>query len=139
MVNLRYPDPNTALLNIRVLLNEAYDAIRDLLHEPTQTKCIFAPLIGMELSTYNRRMHHPDDLRSQPLLNDTVTLVNTEIVKFNTVNNVSTPWISKIIHKRNRNSVTHQYHKLMADGCHLSQTVLNHWADSIHDAILKNS
>lgn len=91
-------------------------------------RCVFSPVTGMNLLIYNKRINHPDDATDQDLLNEAVTLVNSEVTKFNTSLQVSTPWTSRIIHRRHRNTFINYYDKLSSDGCHLSQALRLHWA-----------
>lgn len=120
-------------------LHEAYSMIKQLSPHADTVKCIFCPVTGMNFSSYNRRLHHPDDISAQVVLNETIPLLNTEIVKFNNSINSLTPWTSRIIHRRHRRSYINYYEKLASDGCHLSPPVCRHWAESLHDAIVKNS
>lgn len=66
-------------------------------------------------------------------------MINSEVLLFNTSHGLFTPWTSRIILRQSRNAYTKHYHKLALDGYHLSPLVETHWANSLHDAIVKNA
>lgn len=138
ILSLRHQDPMLALTEYLDILNSAFLATMDCNRAGPKPKCIFAPLTGICLSAYNKHDLHPDDIRNQTILDKTVFIINSEIQNFNTSHNLFTPWTSRIIHLKNRNNFTNHYHKLALDGCHLSPSVVTHWANSLHDAVIKN-
>lgn len=93
----------------------------------------------MNLGCYNNCANTKPDPAQQSLLNDTVVKINHLITELNTSNEVVTHWTSRLVHKRNRNSWTHNYSLLASEGCHLSNRLRSHWADTLSDAIVKNS
>lgn len=101
-------------------------------------KIIFAPLTGMSLNSYNRiddvTYQHDDQVQ----LNITIKLVNRVIIKFNETNEVVTPWMTRLIHRRHRNTFMNSYHRLRIDGCHLSPEIRLDWAKALKNAIMKN-
>lgn len=117
----------------------ARDRIASLTSTTPKPKCIFAPVTGIHLETYNKRPGHLDDRTNQKLLDETISVINPEVVRFNSAMEVATPWTSRIIHKRHRNQTTNRYDRLSPDGCHLSHEVRHHWADSLHEAVVKNT
>lgn len=138
LVAFKYPSAEAALAQYQLNMIQAYDTIHNLFPTGATPRCIFAPVTGMDLSRYNKRVEHPLDAQNQLLLNEAVSLINTEVTKTNIAHGLSTPWTSRIIHRRNRKSFTNYYHKLAPDGCHLSLLVVNHWADMLHESILNN-
>lgn len=120
-------------------LRMAAERISSLSLPGEKPKCVFSPVTGLNLALYNKRSNHPGDAADQVLLNDAITLVNTEVTKFNTSLRVSTPWTSRTIHRRHRNAFTNYYDKLSPDGCHLTPAVRLHWAEALHEAVIKNT
>lgn len=139
MVSIRNHDISLLVSNFVNILHNAHSRIMQSSPLVDSVKCIFCPITGLSLAHYNKRLHHPDDIRDQPILNDSITRLNVEIVKFNNSNNNITPWTSRAIHRRHRQSFTNYYEKLASDGCHLSPLIRHHWAETLHDAVIKNS
>lgn len=139
LLSLQNYDSTLTTANYLNVLKTAFGTIIGAGPINLKPKCIFAPLTGINLTAYNKREFHPDDIRNQTILNDTISLINSEILLFNTGHGLFTPWTSRIIHRQSRNGYTNHYHKLASDGCHLSPMVVTHWANSLHDAILKNA
>lgn len=94
------------------------------------SKLVMAPITGMDLTSYNGSKSLNID-NQQALLNQSVINVNTEIARFNRLNNVFTPWTSRIVHHRHRQKYHARYEKLSDDGCHLSDEILQYWAQSL--------
>lgn len=100
-------------------------------------KVIFGELVGMNIAHYNGT-RYPD--QQQDLLNTIVEGINIEIVKENTANDLITPWIARMIHKNWKDGrKVHRYHKLAADGVHLTPDLRAIWAKEILQSIYKNS
>lgn len=137
-VATRYVNPFEAQVSFKAILEAAYKILSKESGIKTGSKCIFAPITGMRLDVHNKRPGHTIDLVNQFNLNETIPLINSDITEFNSLHGFSTPWTSCTIHRRTRKSFTNNYEKLATDGCHLSPLVLKHWADALHDAILKN-
>lgn len=104
----------------------------------TSTKIVFGTITGMSLCTYNRCYETPHRKNVQNILNSTVRLVNKEIIKWNERNSVSTPWLGKLVHRRHRNTFMNSYHRLQADGCHLTPEICKSWAVALKTAITNN-
>lgn len=101
-------------------------------------KIIFAPITGMSLNTYNRIDDNDYQRDDQIQLNNTIKMVNRTIVKFNETNAVATPWMTRLIHRRHRNTFMNSYHRLQIDGCHLSPEIRLAWAKALKHAIVNN-
>lgn len=104
----------------------------------SNTKIIFAPIIGMSLSIYNQHTSDTSLSWEQDVLNRTIHLINREIVKINDFNHVVTPWLTRMVHRRYRRSNSNSYHRLAPDGCHLSKQIYIYWASAIYKAFLAN-
>lgn len=141
IVTLRHASPTLALNHYLSTVNAARIKIASYLPPGTsESKCIFAPVTGINLSTYNSHVSNSSTIvESQNQLNHTIELINSEIFRINNHHKAHTPWTSRIIHKQSRRSFSHHYDKLASDGCHFSPPVLRHRADAIHVSILKNS
>lgn len=120
-------------------LHEAHSEILRQCPQADYPKCIFCPVTGLNFSAYNKRSLHSDDSQNQMILNEAVSQINTEITKFNNLHKYFTPWTSRAVHRRHRKSFTNNYEKLAIDGCHLSPSVRLHWADSLYEAVVKNT
>ena len=94
-----------------------------------ESKWMFNPLTGADISDYNtpgRRNMSGADLEAfhrtriqdplQPILDQAVLRINTEIVKINKVNRVFTPYTATFVHRHYAHSYHHSYHHT-ADGC----------------------
>lgn len=125
---------------LRISLN--FISFINMIVEDQSPRCMVAPITGMDLLTYNKGQMagttYSIDIQ-QNMLNELITEINKFIVYVNSANNVITPWVSRSVHKRNRNNMCHHYHKLAADGCHLTDDLRIEWADSLSVAILNNS
>lgn len=98
---------------------------------------VFGELVGMNIVGYNGT-RFPD--QQQNLLNEIVEGVNKEIIAQNASRDLVTPWIARTIHKNWRNGrKMHRYHKLAADGVHLTQDLREMWAREILKSIYKNT
>lgn len=139
VVTIRNRDIDQLVNDYSHNLHEAYAEILRQCPQADNLRCIFCPVTGLNFSTYNKRSHHPDDTLNQEILNEAVSKINTKIVKFNTAHKNFTPWISRAVHRRHRKNFTNNYDKLASDGCHLSPSVRLHWAESLHEAVIRNS
>lgn len=136
-VSLCSNDPEATAQIYEQSLILAVKRIRRILKSP-ECKIIFAPLTGMSLSTYN---HSNDDYyqrEDQIQLNITIKQVNQIIVKFNEQSSVATPWMTRLVHRRHRNTFMNSYHRLLSDGCHLSPEIRLSWAKALKRAIVNN-
>lgn len=138
IVSLQYSDPHQAVSAFKLEMIHCCETIQANTSSTT-TKCIVAPVTGMNLEQYNSRAANWRDPDQQSLLNETIMKINQQIIEFNTANQVFTPWTSRLTHKRNRNTIVHNYALLSSDGCHLSDRLRSHWADAISVAVSKNS
>lgn len=138
IVSIRSCDSDQLVKDYCETLHEAYTKIMQISPPNSKPRCIFCPVTGLSFSTYNRR-HHPDDIMSQVTLNETIVKLNSEIIGLNNLHSNHTPWTSRTVHRRHRQSLTNLYDKLATDGCHLRPPLRQHWADSLHEAIMKNS
>lgn len=119
-------------------LHQAHLRIIQLSPLADKLKCIFCPIPGLNFATYNKR-HHPEDAENQGILNEAIVKLNAEVVNFNKLHNNFTPWISRSVHRRHRQTFTNYYDKLASDGCHLSPRLRQHWAETLHEAVVNNS
>lgn len=135
-ISLTFEDTQQLITTFQELLVSAYKSLSSSC-DSMQTPCkrIFAPLTGIDLAKYNQTKV---DLQ-QETLNKYVEMVNTEIAAFNRMNNVFTPWTSRIVHHRNRGKYYTHYVKLSQDGCHLTRCVMEYWAQALSEAFVKNS
>lgn len=98
-------------------------------------KLIFSQVVGMDMGTYNGLPYpHPQ----QDLLDSVIHRLNNEIVSWNMVRNVATPWIaSDIHHNRKDGQKIVRYQRLASDGLHLTDELKQRWVTYLHKAILK--
>ena len=89
---------------------------------------IFGQLTGIDLAAYPYIQDYDPD--HQRILNDTVTIVNRELVKINQRNWVPTCWTGKHVHQ-NRHGRRTNYYRLLTDGLHPSEFLLRKWAMDI--------
>lgn len=92
----------------------------------------------MSLNAYNRIDDSDYQREDQIQLNNTIKMVNRTIIKFNENNAVATPWMTRLIHRRHRNTHMNSYHRLQTDGCHLSPEIRLAWAKALKHAIVNN-
>lgn len=137
-VSIRSSDTGLLVSDYMNTLHQAHSTIRQWCPQ-VRVKCIFCPVTRLNFSAYNKRPSHLDDLTNQVALNESIAHLNAEIMKYNTLNKNITPWTSRAVHRRHRNSVTNNYDRLANDGCHLSPAVRQFWADALHEAVVKNS
>lgn len=119
-------------------LLEAHSTVMQMSPLEDKPKCIFCPVTGLNFSVYNKR-HHSVDYDNQATLNETIAKLNSQIVEFNNLHNNQTPWTNRTVHRRHRQSFTNHYDKLASDGCHLSLPLRQHWAEALHEAVVKNA
>lgn len=133
---LRIQDPQQLLTYFQELLVSAFGKLTSTVtNTSTNCKFIFAPLTGIDLAKYNKSKIDSN----QELLNNCIEMINLEIASFNREKKVFTPWTSHIVHHRSRGKYHTRYEKLTTDGCHLTPCVIEYWAQSIAEAIDKNS
>lgn len=96
---------------------------------------IFAPVIGMNISTYNCA---PFPSEQQDLLDNSVLAINSEIAAWNQANEVVTPWItSEIHHNRKKGRKITRYDRLASDGLHLTDNIRDKWVAQLRKTIEK--
>lgn len=135
-ISLQYTEPQQLLSHFQELLVSAFEKLSSINTSiPSNCKVIFAPITGIELAKYNKTVLEPH----QETLNRCIEIINTEIATFNRIRNVFTPWTSRIIHHRSRGKYHTRYDKLTDDGCHLTPDVTDYWAQSLLEAIVKNT
>lgn len=106
LLSLRYHDSLLAMTSYLNILKSGFETIAGTSSMVVKPKCIFAPLTGINLSAYNKRESHHDDVINQTILNDTISQINSEIILFNTDHGFFTPWTSRIVHRQSRNVFT---------------------------------
>lgn len=139
-VSIRTTATGISLERFRMELNQSLEFVSRIVGESnTNVKYVLTPITGIDLSLYNKGQTVGLAEVQQPILNNLIIETNKLIVQVNTVNDVNTPWVSRLIHKRNRDKICHLYHRLASDGCHLTDELRRAWADILSDAVLKNS
>lgn len=138
IVSIRNPDTGHLVRDYVNTLHEAYTTLIHQCPRADSLKCVFCPVTGLNFSAYNKRSSHPDDALNQRILNEAIVQLNTEIVDFNSSNKNFTPWTNRTVHRRHRQTMSHNYERLASDGCHLSIPVRHHWAETLHEAVVKN-
>lgn len=128
----------TCVSNFGLKLEGLRDLIISCNGNLIKSKLTVAPITGMDLVKYNG-FQSSNIENQQLLLNQSIVRVNTEIARYNRLNEVFTPWTSRIVHQRYRHKYHAKYDRLSNDGCHLTDETLLHWANSLVEAILKNS
>ena len=109
---------------------------------------IFLTIYPMSLSDWNQSRlnmnktsylcYATDYNIMQSMLEETVEIVNREIVNINVQSGVITPLIHKhIIHNRGKGKISFKYN-LLSDGCHPNHTLQARIASTIGQAICKN-
>ena len=114
-----------------------------------ESNWMFNALTGADIADYNNHhrkhmtdeelaRHHqektPDPL--QPVMDQAVLDINSEIVKINKNNNVFTPYTATHVHRHYGHSYHHSY-QYARDGCHLKPEGKSYWAREIKKAIMK--
>lgn len=141
IVSLREENPVTSMCHLKLEVTHSLDFV-SLLTGEHNVKCVMAPITGIDLRTYNKgltisRVNSID--AQQVILNDLITEFNKYIVSVNKANNVVTPWVSRFVHKRTRDNMSHLYHNLAGDGCHLTDDLRGLWADALSTAVIGNA
>ena len=127
---------------------EAIRAAYDLLRSQGIQQISFATITGADLSDCNHppRRHMSVDGyieycattkqvdAGQSTLNDSVLLINKNIVIFNRNNSVGTTWLAGLVHADYKNKYHHCY-KRLRDGCHPDTKTKDAWAAQIIKSI----
>lgn len=137
-VSVRATDSDVSTEHYRMEVFQSLEFISSVIGE-NKLKCVVAPITGMDLSIYNKGQVVGLYDVQQSILNNSIIEINKLIVQVNEGNNIMTPWLCHIIHKRKRDKICHLYHKLASDGCHLTDEIRMAWAECLSDAVLKNS
>ena len=99
-----------------------------------RAQLLFGQITGLDLSRYAYIQDH--DPLHQEIVNNTIVIVNRELVKINERNWVPTCWAAKHVHRRRRQGRTRRaryvhYYDMLSDGLHPSENLLRCWADDI--------
>lgn len=97
---------------------------------------IFAPLVGIDLATYNQDQV-PSRSSQQLLLNDSIYLINKHSHTVNTSMGIVTPPLSSTTHVRRRGKYRFNP-RMLSDGCHTTRRLSNYWAAKLWDNVTKN-
>lgn len=134
-VTLIADDKNKIAQQYKDEMNFALASLRKICKN--DTKIIFAPITGMDLSRYNK-VDASALSESQNVLDETVIEINNIIIAQNATHNYKTPWTHGIIHRYFRGKYHFMYDKLDEDGCHLTDLIRSFWGRKIISAIAAN-
>lgn len=135
IVTLAAPERNKIVQIYQDEMNFSLALLRKNIN--TKTKVIFAPLIGMNLSSYNKTTAESESV-NQGILNDALLDINSVIIAMNKSNQCKTPWTQSLVHRYFRGKYHHYYERLDEDGCHLKEEVLDNWSLKLKTAIQAN-
>lgn len=98
---------------------------------------IFPTQTGVDMARYSL---FPDNLihPHQRILDEAINVINHNITTQNASMRVLTPFLANSVHTRCRGRFRTTYDKL-SDGCHLSNTLSNSWANRLYENSLMNA
>lgn len=105
-----------------------------ILLDGIKNRVICSQIVGMNMARWNNQVNpHPQ----QDLLDMAIHDINAEINRFNSVNNVITPWLARDVH-HNIKGRKSRYNRLADNRVHLTDSLKAKWAGEMVSALAKN-
>lgn len=116
---------------VEELLNNYKSECKDKEMSKIGIPLLLTPKVGIDLIQYAG--HWSKALyEMQPIVDETVTLVNIHIRRINEENGLPTPNTSSCIHRcRRKNRVYRTHYQKLSDGCHPTEEIKDEWAKAL--------
>lgn len=124
-VTLRYDTIGDLLEHMINVFREARSTV---IHKFPGTKIAFGGLCGIDINRYNG---FTDFSPLQPVIDDTVHLLNFHIKTDNIQHGLVHPTLTSRVHRVRTGKPRRNQYRLLVDGTHLSETIYVDWAKNI--------